>query len=155
MIYKNIAVCIFLALICAGCVDEPEGSLLAVGDDLPHFSVTLSGGTEVTSEQLAAQGGIILFFNTGCEDCRRELPLWQKYYEATHCNIVCISREEDAASVSDYWRLHHLTMPRSAQSDRRIYSLFAITGIPRAYAIAPPGRISALYTTPPPVTDSK
>lgn len=123
-----------------GCVnegDEPAWSL-QVGDRLPEFEITLNNGDVVTTESLRGSESVIVFFNTSCVDCRRELPEIQKLYneflmQNRPVRFICISREEGAASVAKFWEENNLTMPYSAQTDRRVYNLFASSGIPRLY----------------------
>lgn len=126
--------------------DEPVWSL-APGNRVPQFTVTLNDGSVFdSSTDLPA---IIVFFNTDCPDCRRELPGLQQYYDsivaaaAPTPTIVCIAREESAESIARYWADNGLTMPYSAQPDRRIYSLFASSGIPRIYEVDAAGLITA------------
>lgn len=123
-----------------GCINEREEPVwsLQVGDRLPEFEVVLNNGDQVTTESLRDSESVIVFFNTSCGDCRRELPEIQKLYDECLLQnrlvrFICISREEGAASVAKFWDENHLTMPYSAQPDRRIYNLFASSGIPRIY----------------------
>lgn len=128
----------FLAVCAASCVTDDENDIfqsLENGSPLPSFETVLSDGTLVTDEYLADKYSVIVFFNTSCGDCRRELPELQKAYEQTSGRAVwmAIAREEDEASVSAFWRENGLTIPFSPQTDRRIYNLFATGGIPRIY----------------------
>lgn len=122
----------------ASCVYDAEpagGNNLGPGDRLPQFGVVLSDGREITGATLSKGSAVIVFFNTACEDCRRELPLIEaEYRDADPSTVyVCIAREEAAESIAAYWRAAGLTLPWSAQSDREVYSLFATEGIPRVY----------------------
>ncbi len=98
----------------------------------------MSDGQVISSDDLVDQKAVIVLFNTGCGDCRRELPELQKAYVATADNAVwiAISREENERSVATYWGNTHLTIPYSAQPDRHVYELFANIGIPRVYIVA-------------------
>lgn len=113
----------------------PEGAELAAGDRLPDFSVTMSGGKSFSTAGLGGKVSLIMFFHTGCPDCRAELPVVQSIYEeyGQEIGICCISREEGAAEIEEYWQSAGLTLPWSAQEDRSIYSLFATYGVPRIY----------------------
>lgn len=124
---------------CIGEKDEPEW-FLHPGDDLPRFEVTTIEGKTVGSADSYKAELIIVFFNTTCPDCQRELPVLQKQYEeniklpeAEQSIYICISREEGTADVERYWSENHLTLPVSPQTDRSIYSLFASVGIPRIF----------------------
>ncbi len=127
--------------------EEPEISI-QVGDPLPRFSVTLLDGERFSTDELAGseiENLVILFFNTNCPDCQRELPQAQLLYDriladetlSRTTRLICIAREEDAASIREYWAANGLTLPASPQPDRTVYNLFASTGIPRLYLAQP------------------
>ncbi len=133
---------ILLTLLLAACInddDDGPGWSIADGSQLPQFSVTTSDGTVISTDTFRDRGGVIVFFNTSCPDCRREFPiLQQQYIEAgSDALYICIAREEDAESIAAYWAENNLTLPYSPQSDRKIYNLFATTGIPRIYNVSP------------------
>lgn len=129
---------LFVSICCVlltACIGEPDvEERVAVGDRLPAFSVTLDDGRVYDSS--APGPSVIVFFHTSCSDCQRELPELDARYKAGEYDgvrIVCISRAEGAESISTFWREHGLTLPYSAQPDRRIYDLFASSVIPRIY----------------------
>lgn len=131
-----------LMLLAAGCVGEKEEPewYLRPGDVLPQFEVTTIDGINISSADSYSAELVIVFFNTTCPDCQRELPAIQLQYEenrklpaSEQSTYICISREEGVADVKRYWTENHLTLPVSAQTDRRIYSLFASIGIPRIF----------------------
>ena len=144
MIGKKVLYTLLVALTvwltgCIGEKEEPEWYLHA-GDVLPQFEVTTIDGRSVGSADSYSAELIIVFFNTTCPDCRKELPVLQRQYEenlklpeAERSIYICISREEGAADVERYWTENNLTLPVSPQRDRRIYSMFASIGIPRIF----------------------
>ncbi len=124
---------------CVGEKEEPEWVLKA-GDRLPDFEVTTIDGQKVSSADSYKTNLIIVFFNTTCKDCQRELPVVQAQYEenlelpeSERSQYICIAREEGAADIEQYWTDNHLTLPVSPQTDRSIYSKFASIGIPRIF----------------------
>lgn len=147
---KTAMTAVFAALLFVSCVsddtpDDPaDGSLVKVGDAVPAFTVTLDDGTTFTSpDDLLGHTTVLVFFNTTCPDCQRELPLLQARHDAGE-RIVCISRAESAANIAAYWTAHALTLPYAAVPDRSIYNLFAQSGIPRTYTVSPQARILSL-----------
>lgn len=124
-------------LLALSCEKENGSDDIKVGDRIRHFNLVMSDGTTLQYEDIARGRTLITFFNTGCKDCRRELPHLQKVYETYQdsMNIVAVSRDEDASSVADYWQKNNLTIPYSATGDREIYSLFCSSGIPKTYLI--------------------
>lgn len=81
---KNIISLLFLLpLLFSSCVTENDDRewVLPAGSRLPWFSVVMNDGRAVTQDDFPGRTGIIVFFNTDCPDCRRELPLLQQAYE--------------------------------------------------------------------------
>ena len=133
---------VLLMLQLVGCSmndDEEQTERIKVGDRVPTFSLTVENGGQVRSFSTARLTGetVIVFFNTTCPDCQRDLPLLNAYYlkhkDEEGFQMVAISREEGDASVAAYWEANHLQIPYFAQTDRRIYNLFATSIIPRVY----------------------
>ncbi len=130
---------LIVATACVKDKEEPEW-YLHPGDKLPEFQVTTLDGKTISSADSYQTTLVIVFFNTTCIDCQRELPIIQQQYEANlklpvdaQFQYICISREEEASDIERYWKDQHLTIPVSAQSDRTLYSKFASIGIPRIF----------------------
>ncbi|MCM1070405.1 MAG: TlpA family protein disulfide reductase [[Clostridium] fimetarium] len=148
---------LFLAALLAGCVNDDSASepALGVGDSCPRFELVLSDGTRVSSGDFAGRRVMLVFFNTGCEDCRRELPEIQCVADRLEADgsasvggvpeVICVSRGEGAESVAAYWESNGLTLPYSASGDDRVYRLFASSLIPRVYIIGADSRIEASF----------
>lgn len=147
-----------------GCVtdDDNSSASLAAGDKCPVFEIMLSDGRIVSTADFAGRRTMIVFFNTGCEDCRRELPVIQRVADALAADgagglagqqseiddvppIICVSRSEGEASVAAYWAENGLSLPYSAQTDAKVYRLFAESVIPRIYIIGADLEILAAY----------
>ena len=158
--FRNFAVMkkvvpLFLALcMLVGCVvDEPgkdngDTDLVGVGDHLPSFSVeVVDGVARYTFSSDALTGPtVIVFFNTSCSDCQRELPILNDYYlqhrSEPGFQMVAIAREETEESIRAFWGAHELSIPFSPQSDRSVYKLFATVTIPRVYFCSHAGLIT-------------
>lgn len=137
---------------CLGNPDDTvvsENDVVKVGQQVPSFVVSISDGTTFNSSQIGSKPVCIVFFNTSCSDCRKELPIVQQIYEefSESIQFVCISRAEDRKSIQAFWTQNKLTLPYSAQTDRKIYNLFALSSIPRLYIIDTLGTIKNAYTT--------
>lgn len=143
---------------CSSVVDEDDGEhtssdvveRIHVGDRVPLFSLTVTDGQQertFTTAQLTGET-VIVFFNTSCADCQRDLPLLNTYYlqhkDDKGFRMVAISREEDEASVAAFWQANHLQIPYFAQTDRRIYNLFATSIIPRIYFVSAEGIVTRI-----------
>lgn len=141
-----------LSLLLTACVTDPEepADSLQAGDMLPEFSVVMSDGSIVSRESLSGRRSVICLFNTGCQDCRQELPELQRAYEIcsefeSAPQFVCIARDESADDIASFWSANSLTLPYSPQDGRDVYDLFAKSGIPRIYISDSSLRITAAY----------
>ena len=151
---KKVVCKIFALFMLVSCVvDEPgkntdDTDLVGVGDRLPSFSVeVVDDGSRYTFSTDALTGPtVIIFFNTSCSDCQRELPVLNDYYHKHRSEpgfqMVAIAREETEESIRAFWEAHNLSIPYSPQSDRRVYNLFATITIPRVYFSSHTGLIT-------------
>lgn len=128
---------ILLILSFASCIkDNGREWELPIGSRVPDFTVILNDGTSFSSASLDEGAGVIVFFHTGCPDCRQVLPILQQMFEdysSEGIPFLLISRAEGGADVAAYWKEAGLTMPYSAREGREIYDMFASSRIPRIY----------------------
>lgn len=152
---KKFIFCFFTILLSSCIFENPteEAWSLEPGDKMPSFNVVVTDGTIASSTNLAKKNTIIVFFNTQCADCRKELPEIEKVYEKIKDNpdyyLICISRSEDYESVISYWRENNFTMPVSPQINADVYKLFATSCIPRVYIFNNKGVLQKVYTDNP------
>lgn len=136
----------------ASCISEGDeaaegGDIVKPGMPLPSFCVTLNDGTVFSTD--SCTGPIVLvFFNTGCSDCRRELPIVQGLYEEfapMGVNFLCVSRKKGAESIAGYWTKEKLTLPYSAQEGSTLFERFAARSIPRIYVAGTDGVVTSVF----------
>lgn len=148
----------------SGCINDNAGEpdevwSVAPGERCPQFSVTLADGRTVSTGSLAGKRSMIVFFNTSCTDCQRELPVIEAVSRellhgaegetGSEYEIICIARAEEAPSIETFWQKAGLSLPYSPQPERRVYNLFASTIIPRIYIICPDLVIRQVFTDDP------
>ena len=81
-ILKQIIFIAFLFLFSMCIQDDPEEVFsLKPGDSLPGFSVQDNKGGLISNTILKGKISVIAFVNTGCPDCRKELPEIEKAYQ--------------------------------------------------------------------------
>ena len=137
---------ISLLLIFGRCIQEdPDVFSLKPGDALPEFSVEDNGGNIVSTATLRGKVCLIAFVNTGCPDCRKELPeiesAYQQFKDNEVVRFIIISRSQGYESLTEYWTNNQLTIPYSAQEDDAVFKKFASQNIPRIYIASPQGII--------------
>ena len=130
---------LFVLAVLSSCISDDsdkdsQGANLVVGDSLPTFQVTMNDGSTIRTSDLLGGVSVVVFFNVGCGDCRVELPEVQRLWDLQlGVPIVLIARENTEEAIQSFWQQAQLTMPYSPQSDRKVYSLFASSRIPRIY----------------------
>ena len=144
-----------LCLLTMGCSsigdDNEVTERVNVGDRVPSFTVdVVADGVHSTFSTAHLTGEtVVVFFNTTCPDCQRDLPKLNQYYLKHKADegfqMVAISREEGESSVAAYWKDNGLQIPYSAQNDRRIYELFASSIIPRVYFVSAKGIVTRVF----------
>ncbi len=143
-----------LCLLLTGCSsieDDETKERVVVGDRVPLFSVEMVKDGERSTFSTAQLTGetVIVFFNTTCPDCQRDLPKLNQYYLKHKADegfqMVAISREEGEEDVAAYWKDNGLQIPYFAQNDRRIYELFASSIIPRVYFVSAQGIVTRVF----------
>ena len=128
-------------------MDTAGNDVVLVGDTVPPFQVRLSSGETVSDAGLRGRPAVLVFFNTACADCRRELPRLNELYLkwGDRVTFLCIGREQVADEAADFWREQGLSLPYAPEPDRRVYALFAKRTIPRIYAVDAGGCVVAAY----------
>ena len=120
-------------------------SMCIQDDSLPGFSVQDNKGGLISNTILKGKISVIAFVNTGCPDCRKELPeiekAYQQFRDDESIRFIAISRSQGYESLTDYWIKNAFTLPYSAQEDDFIFQKFASQNIPRIYIASPEGII--------------
>lgn len=143
-------VIITLAALCAvSCVRETgtDGKHVGVGEVIPAFTVTTLDGTATGSDALLGKPSVIVFFDTTCPDCQRQLPeieaVWREWEGSI--NTIAIAREQGPAPVRDYWHGNGLTIPVAAPGNREAFNIFdrgSKSGVPQVYVTDKEGRVT-------------
>lgn len=139
----------FICLFFASCITEYEESEVVnyvnTGDRIPPFKVMNENDEVFDSSSFIGKKSLLMFFHTGCSDCRRELPIIDEAYRMLNDSIYCfvaIAREEPKEDVLKYWKENNLTIPTYFDNDRYVYSLFTNSYIPRIYLINEEGKVT-------------
>lgn len=115
------------AVLLAGCTKQGErAERILPGEPVPDFQTWTVGGVNVSSADLLGKPGLVVFFSTTCSDCKVQMPEVEAAYTTLGDEVVflAIAREEDAQTVSRYWKDAGYTMPVAAPAKRDIYNLF-------------------------------
>lgn len=124
--------------------DDASGKRVEVGVKIPHFSTKKSDLSEISSDLLKGKRVVLIFFNSGCGDCRKYLPAVDALRkeiaedstgEYADVEFLCISRADRPDRIADFWESANLTLPYAPETDRKIYDSFGATRVPRTYVL--------------------
>lgn len=125
---------------------------VAEGDPVPDFTVSDDKGNTFSSSEFTGKRSLLVFFNTGCDDCQEIMPdlnnkVWETYKDNPDYLLITISRGETAEAVNNYWgnKKNNFTMPAYLDPDRRVFSYFANSTVPRLYIINKEGIIERMF----------
>lgn len=143
-----IAILAALTVVVACNTREPQGPKVGVGDAVPAFEAETLSGEIFDSQEFRGKPTVLVFFSTGCVDCREELPALQAFHEACGddvARLMLVGRDETASGIRAYWKENALTLPACAGNGRNEYNLFAYSGIPRIFIYDKDGVIRLTY----------
>lgn len=134
-----------------GCVkeDAPEHdgtTVVAIGDTAPDFEVSLIDGTTTTLTSLRGKVVMLIFFSTGCPDCKAQFDRMRQLIAQQHpsFHILAISRDESAEQTNSFISSYDMNIAVGIDPGRAIYEKYATMYVPRNFLIGRDGRIEAL-----------
>jgi peroxiredoxin len=148
---KKLIICALLStLALAGCVGEKKNggeiNSLSVGMPMPAFSVANPDGSTVSSDDLAGERSVIVFFRTTCPDCSREMPNVNEAYAqliGSGVRFVTISKEDNAATaVPEYWKATNMLMPWYLDPAGDAFTAFGVGYVPTIYLFGSDGKVA-------------
>jgi len=143
----------FLTTSCIGDDAEPASAsdIVKVGDHITGIDLQATDGSPLSPEALRGRILLLNFFDTGCSDCRQELPVMQQVYERYGDNVAVLNvpRSQTAAEVAQYWQQAGFNMPYYMPADPQLYYRFASSVVPRLYVIDADGTVRATFNDSP------
>lgn len=143
---KKFALLLAVMFFTVSLVAQQKGKELALGSEMPQFSLNSSVYGDLNSADLKGKVVLVSMFATWCGPCQLELAeiekeLWPKYKDNAGFKLVVIGREHTDAQLADYNRKKGFTFPLYPDPKRGAYSKFAESTIPRAYLYDNEGKL--------------
>lgn len=131
------ALMVLFAIASCESVKTSRQEKIKTGMTLPDFRAVDTDGMDYTRSKLFASKtpSLIVLFDTQCGDCMRQMPEIQKAYEGrtTGTMFIGIARGADEKETLKFKKEFGITFPLCPDKNKKVYSLFADSIVPRIY----------------------
>lgn len=129
-----------------------------VGDRLPEFTIRTFAGHELSRKDLQGKPALLVFWNTWCSICLRELPEIDhlaKKYGPLGLTVVAINSgyNDSEAKARTYWKKYAFVFPSGYDHSFEFGQSVGLRGVPTIYLIDNKGTIRYKHSTVPPNMD--
>jgi len=116
------------------------GNSIEVGEQIPEFSIHTFDGQRVDRAALGGKPALLVFWNTWCDNCRRELPEINRkasVYGPEGLVILAIntSINDSEKAARDYWKEQQFVFPSAFDNDFELGQSFGVRGVPSIYLV--------------------
>lgn len=122
-----------------------EATIVKDGALAPDFELTMFDGTKVRLSEQRGKVVLLNFWATWCPPCRAELARVEKEvierFKGEAFLFLPVSRGEERATVAEFREKMGYTFPMGLDTDKSIYSQYAVTYIPRNFLIDKEGKV--------------
>lgn len=125
---------------------------LAIGTDIPDFTVTTFSGETFQKSQL--QGKIILlnFWSSWCASCDEEgaalEEVWQQVKDGGDVIFIGVNYVDTEKDSLAFLERYGITFPNGPDMGSRISGMFKVEAVPETYIIGRDGRLVAIKIGP-------
>ena len=148
---RFITASVSLLFVCACNVTEDlptyaESTIVGEGDLMPNFEVVLTDGTTLDSRDYIGEPLLLILFSPACPDCKMLLDEVQQLIDADESlpQMLAVGRDATHDDIVAYAGENGYTMPMAPDAQRRVFSLFATSYVPRTYLIGRDGVVEML-----------
>lgn len=115
-----------------------------VGEQLPDFAVQTFDGNSISRATLAGRPLLLVFWNTWCVDCRRELPRINRLAERfgqRGLTVLAINTgfNDREGKARAYWKKSGFVFPAGFDHTFEIGKAFRVPGVPTIFLVDPRG----------------
>lgn len=119
---------------------------IEVGDPMPDFGLHTFAGKNVTRAALSGKPALIVFWNTWCTNCSRELPLigqLAKQFSPKGLTVLAINTgmNDSEGKARAYWEKRGYQFPVGFDRTFEIGQAFGIIGVPTVLLVDAKGTV--------------
>jgi peroxiredoxin len=152
---RSIAKILWFALWLLTVMASPAWSA-EVGDPMPDFAVQTFDGKLVSRATFAGKPLLLVFWNTWCDDCLRDLPVIDRMARRFAPEGLAVLSINTALNDSEvkaraYWKKYGYVFPTGFDHSFEIGQAFKVRGVPTVFLIDSKGIVR--YKSPQPPKD--
>lgn len=135
-------------------VMAPLCHAVEVGEPIPEFLLETFDGKDVSRSALAGSPVLLVFWNTWCDECKRDLPRINrmfKEYGPKGLVVLAINTglNDSEKKARVYWKHYGYGFPTGYDSSFEIRKAFRVPGVPAVYLIDATGVVRYRGALPP------
>lgn len=125
-----------------------------VGEPLPDFSIQTFDGPTLTRTDFAGKPLLLVFWNTWCSDCMRELPEINRLaimYAQQGLAVLAINTalNDSESKARAYWKKSAFRFPSGFDHSFELGRLFEVRGVPTVFLVDSRGIVRYKHSLPP------
>lgn len=111
-----------------------------VGEPLPDFSIQTFDGKTLTRASFAGKPLLLVFWNTWCSECMRELPEIKRLVKKSASRKLVVLAINTALNDSEskaraYWKKNDYPFPSGFDHTFELGHLFKVHGVPTVFLV--------------------
>ena len=133
--FKISSMALFFLMVAAAPVWAVE-----VGEPLPNFAIQTFDGTGLSRTTLAGKPLMLVFWNTWCPDCMRELPKINRIAEKLGprgLTVLAVNTglNDSESKARAYWKKYGYVFPVGFDHSFEIGQAFRVIGVPTIFLV--------------------
>lgn len=127
-----------------------------LGEPLPDFAVQTFDGKPLSRAGLVGKPLLLVFWNTWCEECKRDLPIIERMsreFGPKGLEVLAVNTglNDSESKARAYWKKYGYTFPTGYDHSFELGKIFRVRGVPTVFLVD--GRGVVRYKNPVPPGD--
>lgn len=125
-----------------------DSTVLLIGKKISASDYPTLEGKSVNLAQLQGNYKLLIFFDTNCVYCQKDIPLWHTIIENTHhhqIDVLGVTSEENYSDVSAYILDNNLPIPIILDKQKQLFSEMNVASTPTKVLLSNDLRILQIW----------